>query len=304
MSSSVSPSATVPLPPDEAALVRRRLTALGVDGLIDVHTHFMPDSVLRKVWGYFDAVGPMTGRPWPIAYRLSEAERVQRLQDFGVSHFTALNYPHKPEMAAWLNAWGREFAAATPGCLTSATFYPEASAATYVPEAIAAGAHVFKAHVQVGDYDPNDPLLNPVWGTLAEARTPVVIHCGHGPAPGTHTGPAAMRTLLARFPDLVLIVAHMGLPDYGDFLDLAARYPGVHLDTTMAFTAFTEALTPFPPDLRPMLVDLGDRILFGSDFPNIPYSYLSALDAVVDLGLGDDWTRGVVEGNARRLFHL
>jgi uncharacterized protein len=298
------PSDEVRLPPDEAAQVRQRLADLDLPGLIDVHTHFMPEPVLRKVWAYFDAVGPMTGRPWPIAYRLPEAERVARLEAFGVQRFTSLLYPHKAGMAARLNEWARDFAARTPACLSSATFFPEPEAGRYVAEAIDGGARIFKAHVQVGDYDPNDPLLDPVWGTLVDAGTPVVIHCGHGPAPGTHTGPAGIRRLLARYPDLTLVVAHLGLPDYADFLDLAERYPRVHLDTTMVFTAFTEVLHPFPVELRPRLADLGDRILFGSDFPNLPYSYLEAVDAVLGLGLGTAWERGVLSLNAARLLAL
>ena len=47
---------------------------------------------------------------------------------------------------------------------------------------------------------------------------------------------------------------------------------------------------------------LGDRVLFGSDFPNIPDPYEHAVDAVVDLGLGDEWVRGVLHDNAARLL--
>ena len=110
--------------------------------------------------------------------------------------------------------------------------------------------------------------------------------------------------LRAAYPDLVLIVAHMGLPDYARFLDLVEKYDNVHLDTTMAFTAFTEASTPFPAEELPRLKALGERVLFGSDFPNIPYPYLEAVDAVLGLGLGDDWVRGVLHENAARLFGL
>ncbi len=117
-------------------------------------------------------------------------------------------------------------------------------------------------------------------GLLEDAGTPIVIHCGSGPAPGRYTGPDRIATLLARHPRLVLIVAHMGMPEYTEFLDLADRYPLVQLDTTMAFTDFTEAQIPFPRTEVPRLRDLGDRILFGSDFPNIPYSYLDALKAL------------------------
>lgn len=293
-----------PIHTAEAEQVRARTAALGLTGIVDVHTHFMPDQVMAKVWAYFDQAGPLTGRPWPISYRHEQAERLAILRSFGVTAFTSLCYPHKPQMAAWLNGWTAEFAAANPDCLHSATFYPEPTAPEYVDEAIRAGAKLFKAHVQVGDYDPNDPLLEPVWEILAATRTPVVIHSGHGPAPGTFTGPAGMRTLLARHPDLVLIVAHMGLPDYADFLDLAETYAGVHLDTTMAFTDFTEQATPFPVAEQTRLRDLGEKVLFGSDFPNIPYSFAHAVDAVLRLDLGDDFNRAVLAGNATRLFGL
>ncbi|HST80391.1 MAG TPA: amidohydrolase family protein [Kineosporiaceae bacterium] len=289
---------------DESDVLRARLAELGLPGIVDVHTHFMPKPVMDKVWGYFDRVGPLTGRPWPIAYRHSESERLRILRSLGVRYFSSLVYPHKPGMAEWLNEWCAEFAAATPGCLHTATFYPEAGAPEYVRAAIQAGARVFKAHVQVGDYDPNDPLLDGVWGALQESRTPIIIHSGHGPAPGRFTGPVGMEQLLARFPDLVLIVAHMGLPDYGRFLDLCERYDAIYLDTTMAFTPFTEATQPFPRDRLSQLRDLGARVVFGSDFPNIPYTYLDAVDAVLDIGPDLGWVRGVLHDNACRLLGL
>ncbi|GHH73848.1 amidohydrolase [Kitasatospora indigofera] len=287
-----------------AAEVRAFWQGLGLPGLVDVHTHFMPKNVLDKVWAYFDAAGPLLGRPWPITYREEEARRVELLREFGVRAFTAMLYPHKPGMAAWLNAWAAGFAARTPDCLHTATFYPEPGAAGYVARALADGARVFKAHLQVGGYDPADPLLDEVWGLLAESGTPVVTHCGSGPAPGKHTGPGPIGAVLARHPRLPLVVAHMGLPEYGDFLDLAERYPRVRLDTTMAFTAFTERDSPFPPAELPRLRALQGRILLGTDFPNIPYPYAEALDALAGLGLGEDWLRAVCHDNAAALFNL
>ncbi|MEV0024704.1 amidohydrolase family protein [Streptomyces atroolivaceus] len=275
---------------------------LGLPGIIDVHTHFMPERVLSKVWAYFDSAGPLTGLEWPITYRRDEDERLALLRSFGVLRFTSMLYPHKAGMAAWLNGWAAGFAARVPDCLHTATFFPEEGVETYVREAVEAGARVFKSHLQVGAYDPNDPLLKPVWGLLAEAGIPVVTHCGSGPAPGAYTGPAPVGRLLSRHPRLKLVVAHMGMPEYGEFLALAAAYPGVRLDTTMAFTDFTEDFTPFPAAERGRLADLGDRILLGTDFPNIPYPYAHQLHALERLGLGDDWLRAVCHGNASSLF--
>ncbi|MEU5810831.1 amidohydrolase family protein [Streptomyces sp. NPDC047718] len=287
-----------------AEAVRAFRERLGLPGLVDVHTHFMPERVLGKVWDYFDAVGPLTGVAWPITYRHEEERRVALLREFGVRAFTAMLYPHKPQMAAWLNSWSAGFAARTPDCLHTATFFPEESAAAYVRQAVEAGARIFKAHLQVGGYDPGDELLDPVWGTLAEAGIPIVVHCGSGPVPGKHTGPGPISAVLARHPGLALVVAHMGMPEYGEFLDLAERYERVRLDTTMAFTDFAERFGPFPASELGRLADLGDRILLGTDFPNIPYPYEHQLAALERLGLGDDWLRAVCHDNGARLFGL
>src|ERR1700680_4746367 len=142
--------------PEQVEAVRRIWQSLGLPGIIDVHTHFMPARVMDKVWAYFDTVGPDMGQDWPITYRTSESRRVETLRQFGVRGFTALVYPHKPQMAAWLNQWAVQFANSTPDCLATATFYPEPDAADYVETAIQNGTQVFKAHVQVGRYEPND----------------------------------------------------------------------------------------------------------------------------------------------------
>src|ERR1700759_3424911 len=206
---------------DEVAQVRQIWSALDLPGVIDVHTHFMPKTVMDKVWKYFDSAGPLVGREWPIAYRTAESERLQTLRRFGVRGFTARVSPHKPQMAEWLNQWALQFSRSTPDCLATATFYPEPGAGDYVAAAIRDGARIFKAHIQVGRYEPNDPLLDPVWGAIEDAGTPVVIHCGSGPAPGEHTGPEPIRLLLQRYPRLRLIVAHMGMPEDVEFFELS-----------------------------------------------------------------------------------
>ncbi len=277
---------------------------LGLPGLVDLHVHFMPQNVLDKVWAYFDGAEPMVGAPWPIVYRSDEADRLARLRAMGVLAFPSLLYPHKPAMAQWLNDWADDFAAAHPDVVHTATFFPEEGAAGYVGRALDAGARLFKAHVQVGAYDPRDPLLDQVWGQLADAQVPVIVHCGSGPRPGPFTGPGPMAEVLGRHPRLVAVIAHMGMPEYADFVALARSYDRVHLDTTMVFTPFTEALMPFPTALLPALVELQDRVVLGSDFPNTPYPYVEQLDALAGLGLGEDWLRAVLHDNGARLLDL
>jgi predicted TIM-barrel fold metal-dependent hydrolase len=278
--------------------------ALGLPGLADIHVHFLPDRMQRKVWAYFDAAERHYGQPWPIRYRYDEAERLRIVRDLGLRAIPALVYAHKPGMAGWLNDWAADFAARVPDAVHTATFFPEPEARTYVGAAIAAGARLFKVHVQVGGFDPADALLDPVWGLLAEAGTPVVIHAGSRPLPGRFTGAGQVGALLRRHPRLTLVVAHLGMHEYVEFADLAGAYPNVHLDTTMAGTDFVERFAPMPVDYPARLAQLADRVVLGSDFPSIPYPYAHQLEALRRLDLGDEWMRSVLWRNGARLLGL
>lgn len=301
----------VTAPPDDDGLPAY-WEALGLPGLVDVHVHVMPQRLLDRIWAYFDSAGPLVGRPWPIAYRWPQERRLAHLRGLGVRAFPTLFYAHKPGMAEGLNDWGRDFARAEHHAghrdiVQSATFFPEPGVLDYTSRAVEEGARVVKVHVQVGAFDPRDPLLDPVWGLLADTGTPAVVHTGSGPAPGRHTGPGPFRDVLARHPRLTAVIAHMGMPEYDEYLDLAARYPGVHVDTTMVFVDFFDGFeeqTRLARSLAPRLADLGDKVVLGSDFPNIPYAYAHQLAALERPGLGDRWLRAVLWDNGARLFGL
>ncbi|WP_307834466.1 amidohydrolase family protein [Paractinoplanes lichenicola] len=275
-----------------------------IERLADVHTHFLPPRMQRRVWDHFDQAGPLIGRPWPITYRGSEQERVETLRKLNVQMFSALAYAHRPDMAADLNEWTLAFAERTPGCLPSATFFPEPGVTAYAQAALDRGARIWKLHLQVGGFDPRLAELDPVWGLMAEAGAPVVVHAGSGPVAAGFTGPGPIGDVLRKHPRLSVIIAHAGAPEYEGFLELAERYEQVRLDTTMAFTDFFERMAPFPRDLRPRLRALGlaGKVLLGSDFPNIPYPYEHQIESLARLELGDEWLNAVCWWNAQALF--
>ena len=299
-----APSVTV-LGPSSDADVPAFWQSLGLPGLVDVHVHFLPRRVQEKVWAYFDSAGPLTGRAWPIRYREGEARRLQRLRDLGVRAFPSLVYAHKPGMAEWLTDWSLDFAAERPDVIPTGTFFPEPGVQRYVAAALARGVRVWKAHVQVGGYDPRDPLLDPVWALLADAGTPVVAHVGSGPTPGRFTGPGPFGQVLARHPRLPAVVAHLGMPEYDGFAALAEGYEQVRLDTTMAFVDFWTGPEARMPD-RAQLLALGEagKVLLGTDFPTIPYAYAHQLEVLARLDLGDAWLREVCWGAGARLFDV
>jgi predicted TIM-barrel fold metal-dependent hydrolase len=299
----------IPFPPASDADVPRFLGELGVPGIVDAHTHFLPERMLAKVWAYFDNAATNYGREWPIAYRLPEDERIGVLEKLGVIGYAPLVYPHKPGMARWLTEWITEFAARTPGAVPTATLYPEPDVVDYLGAAVEAGARMVKVHVQVGAFDPRDELLRPAWGLLAEAGVPAVVHCGHGPIRGTHTGLDVFGEVLAQHPRLPIVLAHAGMPEFDAALDLAHRYEHVHLDTTMVGTAFTEEIIQLPADWPARIAEIPDRIVFGTDFPNIPYPYAEQVAVVArwaerDDRLGAPWLRAVLHDTPARLLGL
>lgn len=284
------------------------ISALGIDGLVDLHLHFLPKPVMDKVWAYFDQAEEHYGMAWPVHYRTSEEERIETLRSFGVRKFAPLVYPHKPGMAEWLTSWALEFAERVPDAVPTGTFYPEPSALSVVDGALRAGARCFKAHVQVGAYDPRDEYLDGVWGALADAGVPVVVHCGHGPLPGVYTGLRLFEEILVRHPNLTLVLAHAGMPEIDFAFELARKYPRVHLDTTMVGVEFSLRGNPLPPDWTDLLAEFPDRIVLGTDFPNIPYSYATQLQAIAgwaaDDRLGEPFLRAVLHDTPAKLLSV
>jgi predicted TIM-barrel fold metal-dependent hydrolase len=271
--------------------------------LVDVHVHFMPQNVLDKVWAYFDRVRE-SGVDWYIHYRTDEDARLTALRELGVVAFAPLVYPHKPDMAQWLNEWVADFAARVPEAIQTGTFYAEPGADVYVRKALEGGARCFTSHIQVGGYDPRDELLDGVWGQLVEAGVPVVVHGGDGPYPGEFTGLGIFAEVLRRHPSLTAVIAHAGMPDYSGALDLVGRYRNVHVDTTMVGVPFSERMVPLPQDWGARIAGLADRVVLGSDFPNIPYPYEVQLDAIRSWGLDAAAEQAILHDNGARLLQL
>jgi predicted TIM-barrel fold metal-dependent hydrolase len=113
------------------------------------------------------------------------------------------------------------------------------------------------------------------------------------------SGAARLRRALVRHPEAICVVPHLGMDEPAAFESLLDEFPNLHLDTTMAITGYFADR----PDLE-MLRRRPDRILYGTDFPNLPYEWDRELRAVRRLGLPPSDEALVLSGNARRLFGI
>jgi predicted TIM-barrel fold metal-dependent hydrolase len=257
----------------------------------------MPERLFKAVRAYFRA------HLWQPHYDAPAEELVQTLLDAGVTRFVFMPYAHRGDMSRSLNHWVANVQSTfAPHGIGFGTFHPDDDA--LVPELVReafgklnlAGA---KLHPQVGHFALDDPRLNPVYEGALEHGRVLLIHAGRRPENGEHLGARAFARLMRRFPSLRVIVAHAGADEFHAFFDLCGIYDGVFLDTAMVFNKYLGG----PPPID-RLLEFQDRVLFGSDFPNIPYRWETAVQAILDLRLGRALEQKLLCTNAARLLQL
>jgi uncharacterized protein len=271
----------------------------GLPPVVDAHVHLFPDGVFEAVWRWFDQYG------WPIRYKLHTPQVVSFLLSRGVHRVVALHYAHKPGMARFLNSYVAEVARAEPRVLGLATVLPgEEGAAEILAEAFAAGLKGVKLHCHVQCFAPDAPALHEVYAACARAGRPVVMHAGREPASpqykcDVHALCSAERVerVLKEHPTLQLCVPHLGADEFDAYERLLERHDNLWLDTTMAVAGY------FPLPLPRRLLEVRpERILYGTDFPNLPYAWDRELKQLLALKLGDEVEAGLLGQNALRLF--
>jgi predicted TIM-barrel fold metal-dependent hydrolase len=257
----------------------------------------MPERLFESVRNYFRA------HLWQPRYTEPTPELVEHLLQAGVQRFVFMPYAHRADMARSLNHWVANVQSTfAPHAIGFGTFHPEDD--HLLPELAdeafdRLGLRGAKLHPQVGQFAVDDPRLAPVYERAIDYGAIITIHAGRRPEPNEHVGARAFARLMRRFPHLTTIVAHSGADEFDAFFDLCGEYAGVYLDTAMIFNKFLGG----PPPIQRVL-EFQDRVLFGSDFPNIPYRLETAINAILDLRLGRAIEEKLLCTNAARLLQL
>jgi predicted TIM-barrel fold metal-dependent hydrolase len=113
--------------------------------------------------------------------------------------------------------------------IPAATFHPDdPDVSVLVARAFdALGLRVAKLHCSVGNFDADDPRLEPLWRAAEARRIPVVVHAGHGVDGRTHAPELApIDRVATAHPELRLVIAHAAQPDVEAAVDLMERHPG------------------------------------------------------------------------------
>jgi predicted TIM-barrel fold metal-dependent hydrolase len=266
----------------------------------DAHVHLHPPRLAAAIAHWFAREG------WHAAHPFDPEAVVDTLRRRAVERFCFFTYAHKAGMARALNQWVAETAARCPQAVALGTLHPEDGDLDAASgEALGAlGLRGFKFHLSVQRFRADDPRLFPVYERGEAEGACFMLHAGSMPYRDPFTGFEPFARLMRRFPRLRVCVAHLGAFDSDRFLALTEHYPHLYLDTTMALTALATPYVGARPEAitDAMLVRHQDRIMFGSDFPLIPYDYEEERRWADARGLPETVQRKIFHDNAERFF--
>ena len=260
--------------------------------IIDFHTHYYPDKVVKK------ALSAVQGKI-PVHTDGSRDGLLESMQKSGVDASLNLTLVNNPANAESINRWAAAENAA-PIWQTGSVHPAQPDPAGAVETIAASGLRGLKFHPEYQDFEFTDPRLFPVWERCIDLDLFVVTHAGYDVMfrEPWHTDPVHLAEFHRRYPRLKLVLAHLGSMAMWDEVEEHLAGLPVYLDL-----AFVTLATIEPKQLLRIIRRHGaERILFGSDTPWCDQSV--CVDFISSLPLAEEERELIFHGNAERLLKL
>jgi predicted TIM-barrel fold metal-dependent hydrolase len=278
--------------------------------IIDLHCYPNTEQWIRCQGPYVDALAKYWNRPWSWK---TEDEVVQEFTDAGIEAvLVALDLETTIATPPCSNDYVKEMQARHPDRIIQSwgavdPFKGEVAIRDARHAITDLGMLGFHFHPIMGHFAVNDRALYPLFEVINELKAPVMIDVGTtgmgAGMPGgmgariRHAHPAAIDDLAADFPDLTIIMAHPGWPWVDETTAVALHKGNVFWEMSGWAPKY------LPPQLKTdMRARLQDKIMFGSDYPSIPYPRL--LKEWAELGYKDEIMEKIFHQNAERILGL
>jgi len=146
--------------------------------------------------------------------------------------------------------------------------------------AVNAGAIGLKLHPGYQDFTPDElPGAREVYAMAQDLGVPILFHQGTTRLQPSYIRPCRpvhLDGVAVDFPDLRIVLSHVGYPWVDEAIQVAWRNPNVYVDLAGILPRY------YPPQVWHYLQmrDLRERVLFGSDYPMLrPDAWLEAWEA-------------------------
>ncbi|HYZ56284.1 MAG TPA: amidohydrolase family protein [Streptosporangiaceae bacterium] len=174
----------------------------------------------------------------------------------------------------------------------------------HLAELADAGVRGVKLHPVSQGFSPADPRLHPIYDLCSEAGLIVLSHSGPGHRGGASARPGEFASVLKQWPQLHLVLAHLGGASWPETAEFADAFPQAAFDLSEIIEWAGAPNAPSAADLTGLIRHIGaDRVMLGSDFPW--YDPGGTADRVAGLpGLGAAERAAILGGTATRFFGL
>lgn len=249
-----------------------------VDRFYDCHTHLFP---AQRMGGLMRWIHRAV-LDFNVPVDITAEQAVIDLRRAGAVRWANLLFPIGPGEATSLHAWGQALADRVPEITPfGGVHVDDDDPLAVVQEAIEVYSMAgLKFHPMVQGFDPWDERLAAALTYLNGRKAPIYVHTGYDEWYGHDYDRTGMQQMLERYPDLPVVLAHMGFPDLDWGLGLAEQFPQVWLDLTNVPGSF--AWMNSPDDLvvtfRDGLDRHRDRCLMGTDYP----AGMGSLDEILE----------------------
>lgn len=158
--------------------------------------------------------------------------------------------------------------------------------------------------------NPSDRKYYSIYQKLLEHKMIAMFHMGHQIRPGKleWCRPGVLDQMAQDFEELPIVVAHIGNPWYAEtIVGLARLKPNIYFDTASLSAKAHFCLEAFMGEqgiYKYVEVQMPERILFGSDYPNtFPPDTVDDFLMIMKVN-SDEFKRGFFAENARRLLRI
>ena len=164
------------------------------------------------------------------------------------------------------------------------------------------GLKGLKLNPAMQEFDPTGTAALKIYEEAERLEMPIIIHTGltfSNKFSIKYNQPLQYDDIARKHPKLRICLAHMGWPWVWDAVTLAIRNPNVYLDTAGTYTGTpVETVRQITSLISPRVIEntLGDRLMFGSDYPRIEQNKM--FDAISTLPIRRETLEAIMGENA------
>lgn len=268
--------------------------------IIDSHCHIFPDKIAQKATDSIDSF-----------YRISESGVIdgcgfvgtaktllKQCDETGVQKCLVTSVATTPHHAQSINSFiASEVELFPDRFIGFGSLHPESETLEEDAEhLVELGLKGVKLHPDIQNFKVDDPKVIKIFEICNEKGLPILLHTGDSRY--DNSNPNRVAPVLQKFPDLVVIGAHLGgWSIWEEASQKLSKFKNFYVDTCSSFYALKKETA------RKIIETYGtDKVIFGTDFPM--WRQDEDLEYLFSLGFSEEQLEDILHNNLLRALKI